>query len=1024
MSVSEQWKSHPTILTYSKPPAQPVAMDLINAHLPVEILCQVFQILDLKTRARCLTVCKRWAKTLYTTPNLWQVLDLSNRQTLGGDKNVYVDPEDPKEINWVLVNLLQSRPRCLFTGDPKGAGDEGMKEVVGRVGWMTEMMMMRSAWGFEASPRFQRVTRLDLSCSAFDLATFSIPAVRDILGPTLTHLILSGCASVDSGSLYHLKSLPALEYLNVSHCENLDDMGLEAISFFANSLVSLNLSYLFKISEFGVRFLFRMPKLTSVNLMGCCRIKSYAWATSEQTDRIATLPIKELSTGEDSRIQTKGFWLLWCTFQTWDFGKLIKVCPFLETLRLNMVLFDLATDSLKVLLEGAKNLKNLSLVADRNLISALCSVAPLLQKLTSLDLTMHIGVNGEHLSSLIKAKALTKLKGLKFHSKHSNVFTDESLKGLVEIAPALEYLELNGEELKPQTLKILATSPQSKTLQSILLHHIQLTNDTMQQFSKNLVSLREITITDIQQLGGKNKLSMLVSHTPGLSEKLKKIELASYKGFKDADLALIPVQCPNLHTSATSTAKKLKNPSSTKPKEPTPRSPYDFLCSSPECRSLLHFSSKYGRKLRVLDLAGPVGVTNHVLKSFAGLPMLHTLFLENMEGISPLAVVKFAEDRYKTLKRLHLRGCRGGGQLGVVYENYVTKGLEVDLIVDGIVNKGVDMHHFGIDNAGSKKTPMNSKYSGSALSVHQLPRKPPTLSRFFANTMSDDSSPNSTFTDEEEDLDLLLQKATANLEARQRGETVKEEREKEEQDDDQGEKEVEDASVKASLKKKERKGLLSQIKLTNPLPSSPYFKSTSSNKSIKKLNTSTTVKITSSTQKEGLDIQVSKGLKRKAGEAALLEEVVVKKRGEVLAPELDHDPKTKKKLAQSQETLGPKWFDLPAPELTDSLKHDLLILKSRGVLDPKRFYKKPDQPDSVFPKFFQVGTIVNHSADFYSGRLTKKERKSGFVEELLADKGTKGYVKKKFLEIQEAKGANEKKKKGKKKAGKGGRGRK
>jgi hypothetical protein len=66
------------------------------------------------------------------------------------------------------------------------------------------------------------------------------------------------------------------------------------------------------------------------------------------------------------------------------------------------------------------------------------SVAPLLQKLDSLDLTIHIGVSAEHLNSLLEAKALTRLKGLKFHSKHTNIFTDASFNTLLGMAPQLE----------------------------------------------------------------------------------------------------------------------------------------------------------------------------------------------------------------------------------------------------------------------------------------------------------------------------------------------------------------------------------------------------------------------------------------------------------------------------------------------------------------------------------------------------------------------------------------------------------
>jgi hypothetical protein len=37
----------------------------------------------------------------------------------------------------------------------------------------------------------------------------------------------------------------------------------------------------------------------------------------------------------------------------------------------------------------------------------------------------------------------------------------------------------------------------------------------------------------------------------------------------------------------------------------------------------------------------------------------------------------------------------------------------------------------------------------------------------------------------------------------------------------------------------------------------------------------------------------------------------------------------------------------------------------RGALDPKAFYKKFD--GTKFPKYFQIGTVVEGAADFYSG---------------------------------------------------------
>lgn len=52
--------------------------------------------------------------------------------------------------------------------------------------------------------------------------------------------------------------------------------------------------------------------------------------------------------------------------------------------------------------------------------------------------------------------------------------------------------------------------------------------------------------------------------------------------------------------------------------------------------------------------------------------------------------------------------------------------------------------------------------------------------------------------------------------------------------------------------------------------------------------------------------------------------------------------------------------------MTDETKRDLKLLRLRGTFDPKRFYKSSDHKKGL-PKFFQVGTVVESSADFYSG---------------------------------------------------------
>ncbi|CAB4293018.1 unnamed protein product [Prunus armeniaca] len=101
---------------------------------------------------------------------------------------------------------------------------------------------------------------------------------------------------------------------------------------------------------------------------------------------------------------------------------------------------------------------------------------------------------------------------------------------------------------------------------------------------------------------------------------------------------------------------------------------------------------------------------------------------------------------------------------------------------------------------------------------------------------------------------------------------------------------------------------------------------------------------------------------------------------------------------QLKDTAGTSWFDMPAPTMTPELQKDLQLLKLRNVMDPKRHYKKGNsQPN----KYFQVGTVIESPLDFFSGRLTKKERKTTLAEELLSDHTLGNYRKRKVREIED-----------------------
>ncbi|GMP82043.1 hypothetical protein CsSME_00036518 [Camellia sinensis var. sinensis] len=116
-----------------------------------------------------------------------------------------------------------------------------------------------------------------------------------------------------------------------------------------------------------------------------------------------------------------------------------------------------------------------------------------------------------------------------------------------------------------------------------------------------------------------------------------------------------------------------------------------------------------------------------------------------------------------------------------------------------------------------------------------------------------------------------------------------------------------------------------------------------------------------------------------------------------------NNPKKLNKLLRKQvkDTAGKNWFDMPAQTLTPELTKDLQLLKLRSVIDPKRHYKKGDSKSRTVPKYFQVGTVIESASDFFTGRLTKKERKATLADELLSDHTLGEYRKRKVREIEE-----------------------
>ncbi|KAI9221329.1 Fcf2 pre-rRNA processing-domain-containing protein [Blastocladiella britannica] len=108
-------------------------------------------------------------------------------------------------------------------------------------------------------------------------------------------------------------------------------------------------------------------------------------------------------------------------------------------------------------------------------------------------------------------------------------------------------------------------------------------------------------------------------------------------------------------------------------------------------------------------------------------------------------------------------------------------------------------------------------------------------------------------------------------------------------------------------------------------------------------------------------------------------------------------------VERKTDTAGDKWFNLPATEITPEIRNDLIVLKNRDVLDSKRHYKR--DRSTALPKFFHVGRIVEAKHEFYSARLTKKQRKNTLVEEILASAERRRALKEKAEKVSFKKGA-------------------
>ena len=109
--------------------------------------------------------------------------------------------------------------------------------------------------------------------------------------------------------------------------------------------------------------------------------------------------------------------------------------------------------------------------------------------------------------------------------------------------------------------------------------------------------------------------------------------------------------------------------------------------------------------------------------------------------------------------------------------------------------------------------------------------------------------------------------------------------------------------------------------------------------------------------------------------------------------------KKEMKILNKVQNSNDSWTNMNGVKLTPEIEKDLKLLSMRNALDLGRHYKSGEKIGGK-DKPFQVGTIIEGSSEFYSGRLTRRQRKPTLVDTLLYDEEKRSIYKTKFNNLQ------------------------
>ena len=114
-------------------------------------------------------------------------------------------------------------------------------------------------------------------------------------------------------------------------------------------------------------------------------------------------------------------------------------------------------------------------------------------------------------------------------------------------------------------------------------------------------------------------------------------------------------------------------------------------------------------------------------------------------------------------------------------------------------------------------------------------------------------------------------------------------------------------------------------------------------------------------------------------------------------PLSSRDPRVRRRRRKG-DNAGKNWFNMKAGKLTPENKLHFLMLKYRHMLYRK--HKPTKMKEDFVPNYFQMGTVIEGPTEWYSSRMTKKERRSSWSNEYLDTPSTKEWLQEKTRRAQ------------------------